>query len=90
MTFIRKMMNTVEEAQAELKELGYTMTVKKDGRILRGKIYQKAEKSKREDLFIGANLSEEQREQHPELCHWLDHNAIADGSKLVVFSAARR
>ncbi len=89
MTLMRKMMNTPEEAKAELAELGYTLTIRKQQRCHHGRIYQKPEKGKRVDLQIGATLTDDQRALHPELCDWLDRNAIAKGSSLVVFSAAR-
>jgi hypothetical protein len=39
--------------------------------------------------MIGAEPTPEHRAHHPQLCSWLDANAIADRSNIVVFTTAR-
>ena len=89
MKIIRKTMNSVDEATNDLKRLGYRLRIKNERGILTGRVLQKPAHGKAVDLEISDRLTPAQRDEHPELCEWLDHNAIAKGPSLVIFNAAR-
>jgi hypothetical protein len=86
---LRKTMNTVAEATADLQALGYRLRVKKARGFLQGTILKKPKRGSAVDLMMGPEPTDRHRVDHPELCAWLDKNSIADRSNIVLFTTSR-
>jgi len=86
---LRKTMNTVAEATADMRALGYRLKVKKAHGFLHGSIFKKPKRGSAVDLMMGPEPTDQHRVDHPDLCAWLDKNSIADRSLIVIFTTAR-